>query len=147
VTVSGADLERFVEAQSAVYDDVRRELAAGRKTSHWIWFVFPQLAGLGASPTARRFAIVSLGEAQDYLHHPTLGRRLEECTRLVNAVQGRTAHEIFGYPDDLKFRSSMTLFAEASGYAEPFQAALRKYFAGEPDPRTLELLQRGTRTD
>jgi uncharacterized protein (DUF1810 family) len=147
VTVSDADLERFVTAQSAVYDDVRRELGAGRKTSHWMWFIFPQISGLGSSPTARRFAISSRAEAQAYLRHPVLGQRLEECTRLVNAVVGRTVHEIFGYPDDLKFRSSMTLFAEASGHAEPYETALRKYFAGEPDARTLELLQRGARTD
>jgi uncharacterized protein (DUF1810 family) len=141
VTVSPADLERFVEAQNGLYEAVRRELAAGRKTSHWMWFVFPQIAGLGMSPTSRRFALASLGEAQDYLRHAVLGPRLEECTRLVNAVQGRTAHEIFGHPDDLKFRSSMTLFAAASGQAEPFTTALARYFAGEPDPRTLELLR------
>jgi uncharacterized protein (DUF1810 family) len=143
VTVSGTDLERFVAAQASVFAAVCRELASGQKKSHWMWFVFPQLAGLGMSPTSQRFALASLSEAQDYLHHPVLGPRLEECTGLVNAVQGRTVHEIFGYPDNLKFRSSMTLFVEASGYAEPFETALRKYFAGEADPRTLELLRRG----
>jgi uncharacterized protein (DUF1810 family) len=142
VTVSGTDLERFAVAQADVYAAVCRELASGRKTSHWMWFVFPQLAGLGMSPTSQRFALASLAEAQDYLRHPLLGPRLEECTGLVNAVQGRTVHQIFGYPDDLKFRSSMTLFAEASGHAEPFETALRRYFNGEPDPRTLELLRR-----
>lgn len=108
-------LGRFVEAQEPVYTHVRTELEAGCKRTHWMWFVFPQLRGLGASPTSRRFAIASLAEARAYLEHPLLGPRLLECTRLVNAVEGRTLTEIFGSPDDLKFRSCVTLFAAAGG--------------------------------
>jgi uncharacterized protein (DUF1810 family) len=138
--VDGMDLERFVAAQDPVMDQVRRELAAGRKRSHWMWFVFPQLRGLGHSAMAQRYGIASLAEARALLAHPVLGPRLEECTTLVNAVQGRSAHEIFGSPDDLKFRSCMTLFAAARPGETPFQAALDRYFSGEPDPRTLALL-------
>lgn len=135
------DLERFVEAQEPVYEHVRAELRAGRKSTHWMWFVFPQVRGLGQSPTARRFAIASLEEARAYLDHPVLGPRLLECTRLVNAIEGRTLGEIFGYPDDLKFRSSMTLFAAVEGAGRAlFDAALEKYCRGERDGRTLELL-------
>lgn len=134
-------LERFVEAQRPVYERVRSELGAGRKQSHWMWFVFPQVRGLGESPTARRFAIDSLDEARAYLAHPVLGPRLVECTRLVNAVEGRTLGEIFGYPDELKFRSCMTLFGDAAGAeGSPFDAALRKYCRGERDERTRVLL-------
>jgi uncharacterized protein (DUF1810 family) len=135
------DLRRFVEAQDAVYAEVRAELGAGRKRSHWMWFVFPQLRGLGSSATSRRFAIRSLDEARAYLAHPMLGPRLIECTQLVNSVQDKTAREIFGTPDDVKFRSCMTLFAQASAHEEVFEAALRKYFAGAADERTRELLQ------
>ena len=131
------DLERFVRAQSAVYEDVLAELRAGRKRSHWMWFVFPQIAGLGHSEMARRYAIGSLDEAKAYLSHPVLGSRLRECTRLVNAVQERSLEEIFGSPDDLKFRSSMTLFARAAGDGGVFEAALEKYFRGQPDGETL----------
>lgn len=139
------DLARFVEAQVRCYARVLEELAAGEKSSHWMWFIFPQLRGLGASSTARRFGLSGLDEARAYLAHALLGSRLRECTRLVLAVEGRTAHEIFGSPDDLKLRSCLTLFAYA---AEPaplpqtavFGAALAKYYRGEPDPRTLELL-------
>ncbi|HYK24681.1 MAG TPA: DUF1810 domain-containing protein [Steroidobacteraceae bacterium] len=134
-------LERFVEAQEPVYTHVRAELEAGRKRTHWMWFVFPQLRGLGESPTARRFAIASLDEARAYLAHPVLGPRLLECTRLVNGVEGRNLGEIFGYPDDLKFRSCMTLFAAAGGPDRTlFDAALRKYCGGVSDERTLALL-------
>jgi len=134
-------LERFVEAQRPVYQRVRSELGAGRKRSHWMWFVFPQLRGLGESPTARRFAIGSLDEARAYLAHPVLGSRLVECTCLVNAIEGRTLGEIFGYPDEIKFHSCMTLFGDAAGAeGAPFDAALRKYCRGEPDERTLALL-------
>jgi len=134
-------LERFVEAQEPVYARVRAELETGRKRTHWMWFVFPQLHGLGESPTARRFAIASLDEARAYLAHPILGPRLLECTRLVNGAESRTLGEIFGYPDDLKFRSCMTLFAAAGGPGQAlFDAALRKYCGGVPDERTLELL-------
>ena len=131
----------FVTAQDSVYNDVRDELRAGRKQSHWMWFIFPQLAGLGHSATARLFAISSTEEAGAFLAHPLLGPRLRECTQLVNSIDGRSARQIFGDPDDLKFRSSMTLFASAAADNEVFLEALRKYFAGEPDARTLDLLR------
>lgn len=135
------DLERFVDAQQSIYEHARAELRSGRKRTHWMWFVFPQLGGLGESPTSRRFAIASLDEARAYLGHPVLGPRLLECTRLVNAIEGRTLGEIFGFPDDLKFRSCMTLFAAAGGAErELFEAALEKYCGGEGDKRTLALL-------
>lgn len=137
------NLQRFVDAQLGIYEEVLAELRAGRKTSHWMWFVFPQLQGLGVSPTARFYALGGLEAAQAYLAHPLLGARLLECTRLVNAVPGHTLHEIFGTPDDLKFRSCMTLFAAAAGSeaeGRPFREALVKYCAGAGDPRTLGLL-------
>jgi uncharacterized protein (DUF1810 family) len=133
------DLQRFVDAQRSVYADVRAELAEGRKRSHWMWFVFPQLKGLGRSATAQHYGIASKAEAQAYWVHPLLGPRLRECTELVLEVEGRSAHEIFGAPDDLKFRSCMTLFAHATG--EPlFVRALEKYFGGRDDGQTLRLL-------
>jgi uncharacterized protein (DUF1810 family) len=132
-------LQRFVDAQQGVYAQVCAELAAGCKRSHWMWFVFPQLQGLGRSATAQHYGIASKAEAQAYWAHPLLGPRLKQCTDLVLAVDGRSAQQIFGPPDDLKFRSSMTLFAQATG--EPvFTRALQKYFDGEADPRTIELL-------
>jgi uncharacterized protein (DUF1810 family) len=134
------DLQRFVDAQNPVYDRVRTELQEGRKRSHWMWFIFPQIVGLGSSPLARRFAISSLSEAAAYLQHPVLGPRLAECTRLVNLIEGRSIEQVFGYPDDLKFRSSMTLFARASADNQVFVDALQKYFNGEFDPATLERL-------
>jgi uncharacterized protein (DUF1810 family) len=134
------DLQRFVDAQAPVIDQVRDELAQGRKRSHWMWFIFPQIAGLGFSAMAQRYAIASLDEARAYLRHPLLGPRLEDCTRLVLAVSGRTATEILGSPDDMKFRSSMTLFAQAAPDQAIFAEALRKYFDGEPDPGTLQRL-------
>jgi uncharacterized protein (DUF1810 family) len=134
------DLQRFVDAQNPMYDRVRAELQEGRKRSHWMWFVFPQIAGLGSSPPARRFAISSLAEATAYLAHPILGPRLAECTRLVNQIEGRPIGQIFGHPDDLKFRSSMTLFARASADNQVFVDALQKHFNGEFDPATLERL-------
>ena len=134
------DLERFVAAQDPVWDRVRAELARGRKASHWMWFVFPQLAGLGSSSTARAYAVSGLDEARAYLAHPVLGPRLREAAELAAAVQGRTASEVFGYPDDLKLRSSMTLFARAAPQDPVFTAVLDRYFGGDPDPRTLELL-------
>ena len=140
------DLERFVTAQQPVYDAVRTELEAGRKRSHWMWFIFPQLKGLGFSSTARAYGIDSLAEARAYLNHSLLGARLRECTQLTNAVEGRTVEAIFGYPDHLKFRSCMTLFARAApdpAQAAPFCAALEKYFAGEEDPRTHAMLTAG----
>ena len=122
------DLQRFVDAQNPVFDQVLAELRAGRKRSHWIWFIFPQIRGLGASPMANRYAISSIEEARAYLDHPILGPRLRECTRLVTEIEGRTIAEIFGYPDDLKFRSSMTLFAHATPDNEVFTDAIAKYF-------------------
>jgi uncharacterized protein (DUF1810 family) len=136
------NLERFVRAQQPVYAQVLAELAAGRKRSHWMWFIFPQLAGLGHSATARTYAISAPAEARAYLQHALLGARLRECTALVNGLTGSTVGEIFGYPDDLKFRSSMTLFACTAGAGEAglFRQALAKYFAGEGDPLTRELI-------
>ncbi len=134
------NLQRFVDAQAPVYDQVLRELQAGRKRSHWSWFIFPQLQGLGSSAMATRYAIGSLAEARAYLAHPVLGPRLEECVALVNQVEGRSAEAILGYPDDLKFRSCVTLFSQAAPDRPVFRDALDKYFSGEPDPRTLERL-------
>ncbi|MGA7468729.1 MAG: DUF1810 domain-containing protein [Mycobacterium sp.] len=134
------DLQRFVDAQARVYPDVLEELRAGRKRSHWIWFIFPQVDGLGRSPTAARYAISSLDEARAYLRHDVLGPRLHECTRLVNAVQGRSIGEIFGSPDDMKVRSSMTLFARATPDNEDFVELLARYYGGEEDPLTRERL-------
>jgi uncharacterized protein (DUF1810 family) len=135
------DLQRFVDAQAPVFEQVCTELREGRKRSHWMWFVFPQIKGLGHSETARRFAISSREEAEAYLQHPVLGPRLRECTRLVNLVEGRSIEQIFGHPDDLKFRSSMTLFANIPSDNRVFQEALQKYFGGKPDDRlTLERL-------
>ncbi len=132
------ELERFVEAQEGMYEQACAELRAGRKRSHWMWFVFPQIRGLGSSPMAMRFAISGLAEAQTYLEHPVLGARLRECAGIVVGVQGKTVDEIFGYPDDLKFHSSMTLFAKAAEKAGVFGEALEKYFDGEMDWGTLE---------
>jgi uncharacterized protein (DUF1810 family) len=134
------DLARFVEAQEPVYPRVVRELRAGRKESHWRWCVFPQIAGLGSSAMARRYAVSSLEEARAYLARPLLGGRLRECTRLVLDVEGRDAHAIFGSPDDLKFHSSMTLFARAAEGESMFRAALGKYFNAVEDVGTLERL-------
>lgn len=135
------DLDRFAAAQAPVLETVRDELTAGAKRTHWMWFVFPQIAGLGSTDMARRYAIASLDEARAYLADPVLGPRLVELAALVNGVEGRSAHEIFGSPDDLKFRSSMTLFAQADPNEPAFSNALAKYYAGEPDPRTLEILR------
>jgi len=135
------NLGRFVEAQAPVHDRALAELKAGRKQSHWMWFVFPQIAGLGRSPMAQHYAIQNLAEARAYLAHPLLGARLRECTQAVLDVEGKTAHEIFGSPDDLKFRSSMTLFAHAAPDEELFRAALDKYFDGEEDALTVDKLQ------
>jgi uncharacterized protein (DUF1810 family) len=134
------DLERFVKAQAGVYEQACAELRAGRKRSHWMWFVFPQIRGLGSSEMAVRYAISSLEEAKAYLGHAVLGPRLRECAGLVCAVGGRTVEEIFGWPDDLKFRSSMTLFAKADKSGGVFAEALEKYFGGEMDRGTLERL-------
>jgi uncharacterized protein (DUF1810 family) len=133
-------LERFVEAQNGVYPQVCEELRRGRKRSHWMWFIFPQIRGLGSSPTAVEYAISSRDEAARYLEHPILGPRLEECTELVTQIEGRPIGEIFPYPDDLKFRSSMTLFAHAAADNRIFLEALREYFGGQFDPLTLARL-------
>lgn len=140
-------LSRFVDAQAGAYDAALSELRRGRKTSHWIWFVFPQIAGLGFSPTSQFFAIGSLEEARAYLDHPVLGPRLRACAAAVLDHRGRTAREVFGTPDDLKFRSSMTLFAQAAPDEPLFRQALEAFFAGEPDPLTLERLQAGDPRD
>ena len=135
------DLTRFVTAQEPVYATVLRELCAGRKRTHWMWFIFPQLAGLGHSVMAKHYGISDLDEARLYLRHPVLGPRLKECTRIVNALEGRSAYEIFSDPDELKFRSSMTLFKHASADGDVFASALAKYFAGEEDEVTLGMLR------
>ncbi|TKB59343.1 MAG: DUF1810 domain-containing protein [Nitrospira sp.] len=134
------NLQRFLDAQEGVYDTVLSELRAGRKSSHWIWFIFPQIPGLGHSEMARQFAITLLDEAKAYLRHPILGPRLRACTQLVLEVNGRSAEEIFGYPDHLKFRSCMTLFLTAATDNTLFKNALLKYFDGQPDQLTLDLL-------
>jgi uncharacterized protein (DUF1810 family) len=134
------NLERFVDAQVRAYEQVRRELKAGRKESHWIWFIFPQIKGLGQSAMSIRFAIASLDEAKAYLAHPVLGPRLKDCATLALDVEGRTSRDIFGSIDEMKFRSSMTLFARAAPDEEVFQRCLDKYFAGAPDPATLAKL-------
>ncbi len=134
------NLHRFLTAQEPVYDTVLAELRAGRKSSHWIWFIFPQIAGLGHSEMAQQFAITSLEEAKAYLQHPVLGQRLRECTQLVLDVNGRSADEIFPYPDNLKFRSCMTLFLTASTDNTLFKNALHKYFNGMSDQMTLDIL-------
>lgn len=134
------DLQRFVDAQDPVYARVCAELRAGRKRSHWMWFVFPQIRGLGHSAMAQRYAISSRAEAEAYLKHPLLGPRLRECTQLVNGAARRSAHDIFGSPDDVKFRSCMTLFAEIAADEGLFEQALRNYFGGERDPLTVRAL-------
>jgi uncharacterized protein (DUF1810 family) len=138
-------LQRFVEAQDTggAYDRALAELRAGRKQTHWMWFVFPQLAGLGSSLMAQRYAIASLEEAAAYLSHPILGPRLREGVAAANAVQDRTAHEIFGSPDDMKFRSSLTLFAHATADNAGFLAALGTYYGGAFDPASMRLLDLG----
>lgn len=134
------DFSRFTSAQAPVYSAALHELQSGRKRSHWMWFIFPQLDGLGFSQTTRFYAIKSLEEARQYLAHPLLGARLLECTRTVLAVQGVPASEILPYPDDLKFLSCMTLFAALSAPGSLFEQALEKYFGGERDQRTLDIL-------
>lgn len=134
------DLDRFVAAQEGVYDTVLAELRAGSKRTHWIWFVFPQVRGLGRSSTAQHYGISSLAEARAYLAHPVLGPRLRECARLLATHTGRSATQILGYPDDLKVRSSMTLFARAADDPADFRAVLDAFYGGEEDPATLDLL-------
>lgn len=135
-------LAEFVTAQDEVYADVLRELTAGRKETHWIWYIFPQLAGLGYSPMAREYGISSLAEARRYWQHAVLGPRLRECVQLLLALPGRDITSILGNLDDLKFRSCLTLFAAAAPEEPVFAAALEKFFAGEPDPLTINLLSK-----
>ncbi|MBY4272752.1 DUF1810 domain-containing protein [Rhodococcus fascians] len=134
------DLQRFVDAQDPIWNVVVKELKAGRKQTHWMWFVFPQLAGLGRSATAQHFGIADLTEAELYLSHEVLGPRLKKAAQLTLAVEGSTVDEIFGYPDNLKLHSSMTLFAEATKGQSVFVEVLQKYFSGEFDGATLDLL-------
>lgn len=134
------DLRRFVEAQDPVIDTVKKELRSGRKRTHWMWYVFPQIAGLGRSQMSQRYAIASRAEAEAYLEHPVLGPRLRECTDIVNDLDGRSANDVFGSPDDLKFRSSMTLFDAVAADPTPFRTALELYYDDAPDQKTLQLL-------
>lgn len=135
------NLSRFLSAQAGIYPEVLAELRRGQKRSHWMWFIFPQIDGLGYSSTARHYAIKSETEARHYLDHPVLGRRLAECAETILALTGRSASEIFGYPDDLKLRSSMTLFAHVSGSGSVFIRVIDKYFGGSQDAKTLALLE------
>ena len=145
VDASGFDLQRFVEAQKGAYAQALREMEAGEKRSHWMWFIFPQVSGLGSSSMAQRYAIGGREEALAYLVHPVLGPRLREITAAVNAVVGRSLDAVFGYPDDLKFHSSMTLFAQAAVSLSPeetaFRDALAKWFGGKQDEATLKRLR------
>jgi uncharacterized protein (DUF1810 family) len=134
------DLDRFVRAQTADYERALSELRAGEKRSHWMWYIFPQIAGLGQSPMSHRYSIKSRAEAMAYLSHQLLGPRLRECAEVVHGIVGRSAHEIFGSPDDMKLRSSATLFARGSN-DDVFEQVLEKYFNGQPDDETLRLLQ------
>lgn len=137
------DLTRFVEAQAHSYDSAIAEIRSGRKRSHWMWFVFPQLDGLGSSPISKKYSIKSVDEAEAYLRHPVLGSRLLEIMRAVVELQGRSAFEIFGSPDDLKLRSCATLFASVSPPDSVFHQVLDRYFAGEPDSQTTRRLLSG----
>jgi uncharacterized protein (DUF1810 family) len=136
------DLGRFISAQEGIYESVLAELRRGQKRTHWMWFIFPQIDGLAHSTTSKYYAIKSIEEARQYLNHPVLGRRLLECAETVLAVEGRSVSEIFGYPDDLKFKSSMTLFAYVADPRSVFVRILDKYFRGEQDVRTLDLLEK-----
>ena len=134
------NLKRFIDAQDSVYEAARSELLQGQKSGHWMWFIFPQVAGLGHSFMAEKYAISSLDEARAYVAHPLLGPRLKDCTQIVIEIENRPIHQIFGHPDDLKFRSSMTLFAHAAPEEGVFRQALKKYFNSESDPLTVERL-------
>ena len=134
------NLHRFVEAQGTNYDEALSELRAGQKRTHWMWYVFPQLAGLGNSPMSARYSIRSEEEARAYLEHPILGRRLIECAEAVLAIGNKAAHDIFGSPDDMKLRSCATLFAHVSPPGSVFKRILDQYYSSEPDPKTLSLL-------
>jgi uncharacterized protein (DUF1810 family) len=138
---TAAKLTAFVAAQDAVYDQVQRELSAGRKETHWMWFIFPQMAGLGSSTMSQKFGIASKAEARSYLDHRVLGPRLRECAQLILAVPNREISFILGHPDNLKFRSSMTLFAAVAPEEPVFEEALKKFFGGKRDPLTMRLLE------
>jgi uncharacterized protein (DUF1810 family) len=140
------NLTRFTNAQEGIYANVLRELKNGEKRTHWMWFIFPQIDGLGFSSTSKYYSIKSIGEARHYLNHPVLGKRLLECAETVLAIVGRSASEIFGYPDDMKLKSSMTLFASVSDAHSVFTRVLDKYFHGERDARTLQLLEQVKRS-
>jgi uncharacterized protein (DUF1810 family) len=140
------DLNRFVQAQEEIYARALAEIKVGRKRSHWMWFIFPQIDGLGHSSTARFYAIKTKDEAEAYLNHPLLGKRLAECAEALLKIKGKPAEEILGYPDDLKLRSSMTLFASVSQPDSVFSRVLDKYYSSQPDGQTLELLKHGPRS-
>ena len=135
------DLQRFLQAQETVYQRALAELRSGLKQTHWMWFIFPQIEGLGRSETSHFYAVKSIGEARQYLDHPVLGARLVECAEAVLAVEGRSAAQMLGYPDDLKLKSSMTLFEQADGAGSVFARVMDKYFAGERDAATLAILK------
>jgi uncharacterized protein (DUF1810 family) len=136
------DLSRFTSAQENIYDTVLAELSNGRKRSHWMWYIFPQIDGLGYSATSKHYAIKSLEEARQYLNHPVLGKRLLECAEAVFSIEGRSISEIFGYPDNLKLKSSMTLFAYVAAPCSVFSRILEKYFNGEQDALTLKISEK-----
>jgi uncharacterized protein (DUF1810 family) len=141
------DLERFVQAQAGEYQRALAEIKSGRKRTHWMWYVFPQFAGLGSSHLAMLYAVKSVEEASAYLRHPVLAPRLVECAEAALAVEGRSAREVFGSPDDLKLRSCATLFAHVSPDGSVFHRIIDKYFGGQPDERTVRLLEQAERTD
>jgi uncharacterized protein (DUF1810 family) len=134
------DLKRFLSAQEGVYEQALAEIKSGHKRSHWMWYIFPQIDGLGFSPMSKRYAIKSLAEARQYLGHPTLGSRLVECTQALLAVERHSAADVFGYPDDIKLKSCMTLFTQVSGPGSVFETLLNKYFLGQQDEQTLRIL-------
>lgn len=135
-------LTRFIQAQQNVYPQVLKELRNGKKTTHWIWFIFPQIEGLGHSSTAKYYSIKTIEEAKKYITHPILGKRLLECSNIILNINGKSADDIFGYPDNLKLRSSMTLFNFVAPEHKVFAGVLQKYFAGEPDEQTISILQK-----
>jgi uncharacterized protein (DUF1810 family) len=137
------DLHRFIDAQNGIYEQALAELRAGRKRSHWMWFIFPQIAGLGTSSMAEKYAIRSAEEASAYLADPILGSRLLRCVEAILSVNGRSAHDIMGSPDDLKLRSSMTLFAAVSDHGSPFHKAIDRFYDGKFDERTISILSAG----
>ena len=137
------DLQRFLKAQERIYDQALSELKTGEKRSHWMWYIFPQIDGLGFSSTTKHYSIKSMEEARAYLDHPVLGKRLIECTETVLAISGKSVSRIFGYPDDLKFKSSMTLFAEVTGSDSSFGRAIEQFYNGRRDEKTLALLRKG----